>query len=499
MANEQDVLTDDAVEFLTELEREFGPRRRELLAARQARAERLRDGELPDFLAETKSVREGDWRVEPVPAEIQDRRVEITGPVDRKMVINALNSGAKMFMADFEDSNSPTWQNCIEGQVNLTDALERTISLDTGEKQYSLNDEIATLLVRPRGWHLDERHFEVDGAPISASLFDFGLYFLRNHDRGGRFFYLPKLESHLEARLWNDVFVWAQDRARRAARNDQGDRLDRDDPRRLRDGGDPVRAARALVRPERGPLGLHLQRDQEARPPARVRAPRPLRGDHGCAVHVRVHRAAREDVPRARRACHGRHGGVHSVAARSRGERGRAREGARGQGARGRPGLRRHVGRAPRPRAGRDGDLRPRPGRPPESARAAAPRRHLDGRRPTGGQRDPGRDHDGGPAQQRLGGDPVPRGVAARVGCGRDLQPDGGRRDVGDLALAGLAVAPPRQDRAHGRRGCDRGGGRRSSATATTRRVGSSSRWRSATSSSSSSRCRPTSTWTKRV
>jgi malate synthase len=211
------VLTPEAIDFLNGLEREFGPRRRDLLAARQDRAERLRAGELPDFLPETKSVREGDWRVEPVPAEIQNRRVEITGPVDRKMVINALNSGAKMFMADFEDSNSPTWQNCIEGQVNLTHALERTISLAVpletgGEKQYSLNDEIATLLVRPRGWHLDERHFEVDGAPISASLFDFGLYFLRNHDRGGHFFYLPKLESHLEARLWNDVFVWAQDR-----------------------------------------------------------------------------------------------------------------------------------------------------------------------------------------------------------------------------------------------------------------------------------------------
>jgi malate synthase len=206
----EQVLTEDARAFLTGLEREFGPRRRELLAARHARALRLREGELPDFLAETRNVRESDWRVEPVPAEIQDRRVEITGPVDRKMVINALNSGAKMFMADFEDSNSPTWQNCIEGQVNLTDALARTITLDTGEKQYSLNDETATLLVRPRGWHLDERHFEVDGAPISASLFDFGLYFLRNHDHGGRFFYLPKLESHLEARLWNDVFVWAQ-------------------------------------------------------------------------------------------------------------------------------------------------------------------------------------------------------------------------------------------------------------------------------------------------
>jgi malate synthase len=204
------VLTDDAVDFLTRLQREFGPRREQLLAARHARAERLRDGELPDFLPETADVREGDWRVQPVPAELQDRRVEITGPVDRKMVINALNSGAKVFMADFEDSNSPTWQNCIEGQVNLADALERTISLETGEKQYRLNDDTATLLVRPRGWHLDERHFKVDGVPISASLFDFGLYFFRNHARGGTWFYLPKLESHVEARLWNDVFVWTQ-------------------------------------------------------------------------------------------------------------------------------------------------------------------------------------------------------------------------------------------------------------------------------------------------
>ena len=206
----EQVLTDDAVDFLTRLQREFGPRREQLLAARHVRAHRLRDGELPDFLPETAHVREGDWRVEPVPAELQDRRVEITGPVDRKMVINALNSGAKMFMADFEDSNSPTWQNCIEGQVNLSDALERSIALDTGAKQYRLNDDIATLLVRPRGWHLDERHFSVDGAPISASLFDFGLYFFRNHARGGTWFYLPKLESHLEARLWNDVFVWTQ-------------------------------------------------------------------------------------------------------------------------------------------------------------------------------------------------------------------------------------------------------------------------------------------------
>jgi malate synthase len=210
--NVDDVLTADAVTFLTDLQREFGERRRELLARRAERLERLAGGELPEFPPETADVRAGDWRIAPFPDEIADRRVEITGPVDRKMVINALNSGARVFMADFEDANSPTWENCIEGQRNLTDALDRTIELDTGDKRYTLDDEIAVLFVRPRGWHLEERHFEVDGAPISGSLFDFGLYFLRNHRRNGRYLYLPKLESHLEARLWNDVFVWAQER-----------------------------------------------------------------------------------------------------------------------------------------------------------------------------------------------------------------------------------------------------------------------------------------------
>jgi malate synthase len=207
-----DVLTADAVEFLTDLDREFRERRAELLARRAERLERLGAGELPDFRADTSSVREGDWAIAPFPDEIADRRVEITGPVDRKMVINALNSGAKVFMADFEDANSPTWENCIEGQRNLTEALDRTITLDTGEKRYALKDDVAVLFVRPRGWHLEERHFEVDGSPASASLFDFGLYFLRNHGRNGRYFYLPKLESHVEARLWNDVFRFTQDR-----------------------------------------------------------------------------------------------------------------------------------------------------------------------------------------------------------------------------------------------------------------------------------------------
>jgi malate synthase len=211
-----DVLTDDALAFVAELQRRFGGRRKELLARRQERAARLAAGELPDFLPETREVREGDWKIAPEPADLMDRRVEITGPVDRKMVINALNSGAKVFMADFEDANSPTWANCVDGQGNLTDAIERTIELVTPDKEYRLKDEVATLLVRPRGWHLTERHVLVDGEPVSGSLFDFGLYSFRNArrllDRGsGPYFYLPKLESHLEARLWNDVFTFAEE------------------------------------------------------------------------------------------------------------------------------------------------------------------------------------------------------------------------------------------------------------------------------------------------
>jgi malate synthase len=198
-----DVLTAEAGAFLETLHRELNPERERLLALR---VDRL--GQAPDFLEETREVRESDWTVAPPPADLQDRRVEITGPVERKMMINALNSGARVFMADFEDANSPTWQNVIEGQRNVSDAVRRTIELDTGEKQYRLNDEIATLLIRPRGWHLVERHFTVDGEPMSAGLFDFGLTVFRNAreqlDRGtGPYFYWPKLESHLEARLWN--------------------------------------------------------------------------------------------------------------------------------------------------------------------------------------------------------------------------------------------------------------------------------------------------------
>jgi malate synthase len=211
------VLTPDALAFVAELSRRFEPRRQELLQARQERSARLRAGEQPGFLADTKSIRDGEWRVGPAPRDLDDRRVEITGPVDRKMIVNALNSGAKVFMADLEDANSPTWENVVAGQANLSDAIRRTIDFETPEgKSYALEPTVATLVVRPRGWHLVEKHLWLDGAPLSGSLVDFGLYFFHNTKellaRGsGPYFYLPKLESHREARLWNDVFVAAQE------------------------------------------------------------------------------------------------------------------------------------------------------------------------------------------------------------------------------------------------------------------------------------------------
>ena len=203
-----EVLTADALAFVAALHRRFDAERERLLATREERQQRLDAGERPDFLPETRELRESEWQVAPAPPELQDRRVEITGPVDRKMVINALNSGARVFMADFEDANSPTWANTVDGQVNLRDANAGAISLDTGEKRYELGPETAVLVVRPRGWHLVERHVEVDGRPVSGSLFDFGLDVF--HNPAKPWFYIPKLESHLEARLWNRVFDFAE-------------------------------------------------------------------------------------------------------------------------------------------------------------------------------------------------------------------------------------------------------------------------------------------------
>jgi malate synthase len=213
-----DVLTPAALEFVAGLHREFNPTRQTLLQARGERQARFDAGELPDFLAETRSIRAGDWKVSPVTApDLQKRWVELTGPTDRKMLINALNSGADVYMADFEDANTPSWQNMLEGQINLIDAVERTISFENPDgRGYHLDDHTATLLVRPRGWHLPEKHVLVDGNPIAGAFMDFGLYFFHNArkllERGsGPYFYLPKLEGHREARLWNEVFQFAQD------------------------------------------------------------------------------------------------------------------------------------------------------------------------------------------------------------------------------------------------------------------------------------------------
>jgi malate synthase len=213
-----EILTPEALGFVAKLQRTFNQTRISLLQKREERQKEIDAGKMPDFLPETKHIRDGVWTIAPLPPDLQDRRVEITGPAgDRKMVINAFNSGAKMFMADFEDANSPTWSNTIEGQINLRDAIRRTIEFVSPEgKRYELKENIATLIVRPRGWHLEEKHVLVDGEPVSGSLFDFGLYFYHNvntllENGTGPYFYLPKLESYLEARLWNDVFVLAQD------------------------------------------------------------------------------------------------------------------------------------------------------------------------------------------------------------------------------------------------------------------------------------------------
>jgi len=213
-----EILTPGALAFLTALHKQFNARRNELLDLRMRRQQALDRGELPGFLPETEHIRTADWTVASLPPDLLDRRVEITGPVERKMVINALNSGARVFMADFEDSNTPNWHNTIQGQINLRDAINRSITFEhpTTGKTYQLNEKVAVLLVRPRGWHLVEKHLLVEGEPMSGSLVDFGLYFFHNAENllakgTGPYFYLPKLESHLEARLWNDVFVFAQD------------------------------------------------------------------------------------------------------------------------------------------------------------------------------------------------------------------------------------------------------------------------------------------------
>ena len=338
-----------ALAFVDRLERELGPERERLLRVREERK-----GSVPRFVAAPE-----EFTVAPAPADLEDRRVEITGPVDRKMMINALNSGARVFMADFEDANSPTWRNVVDGQQNVYDAVRGTIELETPGRHYRLNDETATLVIRNRGWHLVERHHELDGKPVSASLFDFGSTVFANAreqlERGtGPYFYLPKLESHEEARLWARAFAIAEDEL-----------------------GLPHGSIKCTVLIETILAAFEMDailyelRDHSCALNAgrwdyifscikRMGAvlPGPGAGDDDRAVHARVHRAARPHVPCARSARDRRNGGVHPVAPRRRGEPGRAREGGRGQAPGGRRRLRRHMGRAPRPCRDRAGGVR---------------------------------------------------------------------------------------------------------------------------------------------
>ena len=266
MPGADEILTADALDFLAELHERFDQRRRALLAARIERQARFDAGELPDFPAETAAIRETDWTVGPIPADLQDRRVEITGPTNAKMIINALNSGAKVFMADFEDATSPVWDELVQGQVNLRDRWLGRLAFtdpDSG-KHYAIGDNPAVLMVRPRGWHLDERHLTVDGAPIAGALFDFGLYLFHNARRRARRRLRPLFLSAQARKPARSGAVERRLRLRRGAararaRDDQGDRADRDDPGRVRDGRDPLRAARQYRRPQLRPLGLYLQ------------------------------------------------------------------------------------------------------------------------------------------------------------------------------------------------------------------------------------------------
>ena len=359
-----EILSPEALGFVAKLHRKFESRRQELLAARAARQKEFDQGKLPDFLPQTKSIRESDWVVAPQPKDMLDRRVEITGPTDRKMVINALNSGANMFMADFEDSSTPTWDNQLQGQINMRDAVNRSISFTSPNgKQYRLADKTATLLVRPRGWHLGEKHVVVDGQPMSGALFDFGLYFFHNakariKQRSGVYLYLPKMESHLEARLWNDAFVFAQ-----------------------KELGVPQGTVKATVLIEtilaafemeeilyelrEHSAGLNCgrwdyifscikkfrnQKDFILADRHLVTMVSPFMRSYSLLLD--------QDLPQAWCLRDGRHGRADSDQERSRRERGRAGESARRQGSRGQRRPRRNLGCAPRTGSDREGSLR---------------------------------------------------------------------------------------------------------------------------------------------
>src|SRR6266542_234905 len=388
-ARQREAISNAALELVADLVRRFGWRVDELLARRRERQARLDAGERPDFLAETAHLRSSEWTVAPLPPDLLDRRVEITGPADRKMIINALNSGASVFMADFEDSSSPTWENNVQGHVNLRDAVRRRIELtapDTGKK-YALADKTAMLFVRPRGWHLVEKHVLVDGRALRLRDLLPRQREGAHRTRHGAVLLPPEagepprgaaLERGLRAGGGGD---------RDPARHDQGDLSHRDLAGRLRDGRDPVGAARALGGPQLRPLGLHLLVHQALPRGSPVRPARPRAGHDGQVVPRRVRAAPHPDLPQAERARDGRDGGADPDQGQPRSERSRAREGPRRQAARGEGGPRRHLGRTPRPRARREGDLRRAHEDAEPDPREARGRAHRAGRPPGGAGR----------------------------------------------------------------------------------------------------------------
>ena len=435
----QEVLTPDALQFVADLHRTFNPTRPELLKRRAARQKEFDQGVIPGFLPETAAIRSGVWQVGPAPADLNDRRVEITGPTERKMMINALNSGAKVFMADFEDALSPTWENVILGQINCSDAIRRTISFANPDgKTYKLNEVTATLLVRPRGWHLVEKHVLVDGEPISGSLFDFGLYMLRNAqellDRGsGPYFYLPKLESHVEARLWNDVFNYTQDKLGIARGTVRATVL-------IETILGALEMEEILYELREHSAGLNAGRWDYIFSAIKKFAKREsliLPDRVQVTMTVPFMRAYTELLVRTchKRGAHaiGGDGGLHPQPPRPGGDRKRAGQGARGQAARVRRRLRRHLDRPSRPLAhgARSGQQLLWRQAQPEGAHArGCPRPgQPDHRRGRAGRQDhgkwPAHEHQRGAAiferlapGQRRRGDPQPHGGC---GHGRDL------------------------------------------------------------------------------
>ncbi len=458
------ILSRPALDLVAGLHRAFEPRRQELLAARAERAKRLDAGERPDFLAETKAIRDGDWKIAPVPKALECRRVEITGPVDAKMVINAFNSGADSYMTDFEDSNSPLWTNQIQGQINIGQAIRRTLTFEqdsgAGTKTYRLNDKIATLQVRPRGWHLDEKHVLIDGQRVAGGIFDFALFMFHNAKeqlaRGaGPYFYLPKIESHLEARLWNDIFVATQKELGLPHGTIKATVLietilaafEMDEILyELREHSAGLNAGRwdyifSCIKK------FKLDRDFCLADRAKVTMTAPFMRAYALLLLETCHRRG---APGDRR-----HERADPDQERPGEERDRDGRHHHRQAARRRRRLRRRLGRAPGP--GRVGDegVRRRPRRPAEPVRQAAPRRARERRRPA---RFPARaaDHRGRAAHEHQRRHPLSRRLARRQRLRADPQPDGRRRDRRDQPLAGLAVDPFAQGRARRRPQGDR-------------------------------------------